>query len=71
MVSVEDAVIARITKNGKHFEILVDPDKALEMRRGSGIGIENVIAVRGIFRDAGKGDKVPEDEAPDSCHRQT
>ena len=32
MVSVEDAVTARISKEEMHFEVLVDPDKALELK---------------------------------------
>jgi ribosome maturation protein SDO1 len=62
MVSVEDAVIARVTKDHSHFEILVDPDKALEFRRGREIPVEEIVAVRGVFRDARSGERVPDDD---------
>ncbi|NIP40925.1 MAG: ribosome assembly factor SBDS [Candidatus Aenigmarchaeota archaeon] len=57
MVSVEDAVIARISKSGMNFEIMVDPDKALEFKRGKEENIENVLAVTEIFKDCNKGER--------------
>jgi len=57
MVSVEDAVIARISRAGMDFEIMVDPDKALEFKRGKEESIENVLAVPEIFKDSGKGER--------------
>lgn len=57
MVSVEKAVIARIHKEGKDFEILVDADMALEYRKGKPYSIDNILAVREIFSDAKKGDR--------------
>lgn len=68
MVSVEDAVIARITKGHIHFEILVDPDKALEMKKGSGVSIDSVLAARGIFKDARKGERVPDEDLEHAFH---
>ncbi|MBL7160326.1 MAG: ribosome assembly factor SBDS [Candidatus Aenigmarchaeota archaeon] len=57
MVSIEKAVIARIHREGKDFEILVDPDLALDFRRGKPVSVENVLAVRDIFSDSKKGDR--------------
>ena len=57
MVSVEDAVIARITKAGEHFEIMVDPEKALEFKRGADLSIEDILAFPEIFKDSKKGEK--------------
>lgn len=62
MVSVDKAVIARITKGHDMFEILVDPDKALEFRKGSPISIENILAVNQIFKDSKKGERVSNSE---------
>jgi ribosome maturation protein SDO1 len=62
MVSVEDAVIARITKAGMNFEILVDPDKALEFRRGKEIAITDMLAVSEIYKDSKKGDRHSNEE---------
>ena len=47
MVSVEDAVIARIEKAGVHFELMVDPGLALDFRKGKA-SLENVLAVREV-----------------------
>jgi ribosome maturation protein SDO1 len=66
MVSVEDAVIARVTRNNNHFEILVDPEKALRFRKGEDISVDNILAVRGVFRDARKGDRAPEKDLEDN-----
>ncbi|MCK4497467.1 MAG: ribosome assembly factor SBDS [Candidatus Aenigmarchaeota archaeon] len=62
MVSVEDAVIARVTRNHDHFEILVDPDEALKFKKGEDISIDSILAVRDVFKDARKGERVPEDD---------
>ena len=37
MVSVDSAVVARTEREGIRFEILVDPDLALEFKRGKDI----------------------------------
>ncbi|NOX71641.1 MAG: ribosome assembly factor SBDS [Candidatus Micrarchaeota archaeon] len=57
MVSVDKAVIARLTKGNQTFEIMVDPDKALAYRKGSPISIENILAVSEIFKDSKKGER--------------
>jgi ribosome maturation protein SDO1 len=62
MVSVEDAVIARITKAGMNFEILVDPDKALEFRKGREMDITDILAVPEIFKDSRTGDRHSAEE---------
>jgi ribosome maturation protein SDO1 len=62
MVSVEDAVIARITKAGMNFEILVDPDKALEFHRGKEMDIDQILAVSEVFKDSHKGDRHSAEE---------
>lgn len=62
MVSVEDAVIARVTRNHDHFEILVDPEEALKFKKGEDISIDSILAVRDVFKDARKGERVPEDD---------
>ncbi len=63
MVRVEDAVIARIkvpdpvkkSHSGEVFEILVDPELALEFRSGKSVSLRDVLAVDRIFSDARKG----------------
>ncbi len=61
MVTLEDAVIARLEYYGEHFEILVDPDLAAEFKRGKEIELEKILAVEEIFKDAKKGDKASEE----------
>jgi ribosome maturation protein SDO1 len=68
MVSVEDAVVARITKDHNHFEILVDPDAALRFKKGEEVSIENILAVREVFKDAGSGERVSDDDLQKNFH---
>jgi ribosome maturation protein SDO1 len=51
-------VEARIKIKGKNFEILVDLDKALQMKKGINVSIENVLAIDEIFYDQKKGLKI-------------
>ena len=34
MVTVDQAIIAKIDKDGKHFEVLVDADIAYDLKEG-------------------------------------
>ena len=61
MVTLEDAVIARLEYYGERFEILVDPDLASDFKRGEDIKIEEILAVEEVFKDAKKGDKASEE----------
>lgn len=60
MVTLDKAVLARISKSGKHFEIYVDPQKALEVKHGKELDMRSVLASPEIFKDAKKGDKAAE-----------
>lgn len=55
MISVEKAVIARLTKSGEKFEILVDPEKAMDLKTGKEVALEDVIASEEIYEDSKKG----------------
>ncbi len=57
MVSVDKAVIARYDFEGLHFEVLVDPEKALAFKEGKA-KIEGVLAVEDVFKDVSKGDRA-------------
>lgn len=59
MASVESAVIVKYVFKEKTFEILADPDAALEFRKGARADMSEVLAVRDIFRDARAGDRAP------------
>jgi len=62
MVSVEDAVICRVKKGGFVFEILVDPYKAAEFRKNKTGDLDEILAVKNIYRDARKGDLISTEE---------
>ena len=56
MVSIDNAVIARLEKKGKKFEILVDPELAFKYKGAKADGsILNILAINEIFSDAKKG----------------
>ncbi len=57
MVSVENAVVARLKKGNEEFEILVDPEKALDFRKGKPVGIANILAVNEVFKNVKKGER--------------
>ncbi|WP_254274108.1 ribosome assembly factor SBDS [Haloarcula marina] len=62
MISLDEAVTARLESHGQRFEVLVDPDAALAIKRGDFDGeLEDVIAAEDIFEDASRGDRPPED----------
>jgi ribosome maturation protein SDO1 len=55
MVKLEDAVTARFDSHGEKFELLVDPDLALELRMGKSVSMSELLAVETVFKDAAKG----------------
>ncbi|MEZ0290239.1 MAG: ribosome assembly factor SBDS [Sulfolobales archaeon] len=61
-MSSREHVIVRYESRGKRFEILVDPDKALEYREGKNIPLEEVVHGDFIYRDARKGLKASPEE---------
>ncbi len=65
LVSLEEAVIARLETHGERYEVLVDPDLALEFKRGGEIDISKVLAVETVFKDSKKGDKASEEHMAD------
>ena len=60
MVSLEDAVIARLESGGHRFEILIDPNEAQSYKEGEEIDWEDSIAVDGVWADSAKGERSPE-----------
>jgi len=55
-------VIARIKIKGKNYEILVDVDKALKLKKGELINISEVLSMDNIFYDSKKGLHVSESD---------
>lgn len=61
MIPLEDAVTARLESHGERFEVLIDPDAALEMKREEFDGeLEDVIAAEDVFENASRGDRPAE-----------
>ena len=61
MISLDEAVTARLESHGQRFEVLVDPDAALAIKRGEFEGdLADVIAAEDVFEDADRGDRPPE-----------
>jgi ribosome maturation protein SDO1 len=55
MVKVSDAVIARYEKEGQKFEVLVDPELSMELKKGKKVNFNELLAVDTIFKDSNKG----------------
>ncbi|MGM0591576.1 MAG: ribosome assembly factor SBDS [Halobacteriota archaeon] len=63
MISLDDAVTARLESHGARFEVLIDPEAALSMKRGEFDGeLEEVIAAEDVFEDASRGDRPAEED---------
>jgi len=61
LVSLDEAVIARLKKGEEHFEILVDPYLAAEIIDGNEIDIMKCLAIDSIFKDSKKGTHASEE----------
>ena len=61
MVSLDEAVIARLKKGEDHFEILVDPYVAADFIDGKDVDIIQNLAIDAIFIDSKKGTHASEE----------
>lgn len=61
VVSLDDAIIARLVKGGMHFEVLVDPKYAGDVKDGKPLDPREHLAIDKIFKDAKKGDHAAEE----------
>ncbi len=55
-------VTARIKLNGKNFEVLVDVDQALQLKKGIPVNIQNLLAIDKVYADIKKGFVVSEND---------
>ena len=66
MVTLDEAVVARLEKSGVHFEILVDPEIALHFREEKGnvkLDLDDLLAAQGVFvGPARDGEKASDEE---------
>jgi ribosome maturation protein SDO1 len=60
-MTLESSVIARYSKGGEHFEILVDPKGAEDFKSGTNSNLNEILEIDNIFKDAHKGDKANTD----------
>jgi ribosome maturation protein SDO1 len=66
MISLDEAVTARLESHGTRFEVLVDPDAALAIKRGEFDGdLEDVIATEDVYENASRGDRPAENDLED------
>lgn len=65
MVSLDDAVVARLARFGTTFEVLVDPDGVealMEKEAPSPQDVSDVLAVDDVFVDWSEGDRASEEQ---------
>ncbi|UCF11885.1 MAG: ribosome assembly factor SBDS [Thermoplasmatales archaeon] len=61
MVSLDEAVLARLQKGEDHFEILVDPKTAEQLIEGKEVDVLSCLAIDAIFKDSKKGTHAPQE----------
>jgi len=61
LVSLDDAVIARLKKGEEHFEVLVDPYAAADLIDGKDIDVIQSLAIDSVFKDSKKGTHASEE----------
>jgi ribosome maturation protein SDO1 len=61
LVSLDDAVIARLKKGDEHFEVLVDPYLAADLIDGKEINVIQSLAIDAVFKDSKKGTHASEE----------
>ena len=62
MVSLDDAVLARLEKSGKRFEVLADPDLVEKWKSdNSSVELDDLLAMDEVFHDARGGERVPDE----------
>jgi len=61
VVSLDEAVIARLKKGEEHFEVLVDPDAAADIIDKKDVNIVQNLAVEAVFKDSKKGTHASEE----------
>jgi ribosome maturation protein SDO1 len=61
LVTIDDAVVARLDAHGSHFEIMVDPDLSARLKQGEEVELEDLLAVQEVFKDAKKGDRASDE----------
>ena len=62
MVKLDDAVLAKYSRDGHHFEILVDPYLAWDFKHGKAdVNFDNIFAMEEVYADSAKGKLASEE----------
>jgi len=61
MISLDQAVVARLESHGERFEILVDPDLAQKIREGEEIEVENIVAADFVYENAAHAERASDE----------
>jgi len=63
MVSLDDAVVARLEKGGKRYEVLVDPDLVEQFKaEPESVELDKLLATDEVWHDARGGERPTEDK---------
>lgn len=62
MVTLDESIIARLKTHGKTFEVFVEPEGAMALKKGEPVKMENILAVEDVFMDAKNGDRPAEND---------
>lgn len=62
MVSLDEAVVARLESHGETFEILLDPNIVKYLKEGRDVDIVAHLAVESVFKNASKGTHQAEEK---------
>ncbi len=66
MVSLDDAITAKLESHGETFEILLDPKVFDLIKQGKTFDIVDYMAVEEVFKNASKGTKPAEDKVKEA-----
>ncbi len=61
MPKEDKSLVARLTIKGEHFEILVDPDLAWELKSGKDVDFESLLVSETVFKDSRKALKASDE----------
>lgn len=62
MVSTDKAVVARLESHGKKFEVLVDPDLAVRVKKGDDVDVRALVVYEAVYEDAKKGTRHTDED---------
>ena len=61
MVKVDDAIVVKMKRAGKDFQILADPKQLVKYRADpDSVPLHEIMPIQEVFKDARKGDRSPE-----------